>query len=510
MVNERFSKLATLSNQILSTFSALQGNDGDPAEAGEELEGRPHRGNAIAQLFASTGRLVSTRDLMKWCTRIVAFMERQNVAPPLAAALVSAELKDLIFCEAVACFCGMMATDKQRSTVMEVIAASWNISNDRVKYYLEMQKPTVHTEGETISFGRSTLWKKGARGANRDDSRQKKKKPKFAHTLHSVRLLEEIGVAVSLHEPVLLVGETGTGKTSVVQYMAHLLGHNLVVQNLSQQSDSTDLLGGFKPVELQLLCLPLKNEFQKLFEKTWSSKANREFLDRVAVEYSMKNWKTLLHLMLVSCEKVEKMDQEGRKGMEPGETADSGELRAKRGLPPNLRRRWKKLTASVRKLKTQVDQGLAPGGGQGGGFAFAFIEGALVKAVRRGHWVLLDEINLASTDTLESLSGLLEGGGLYLTERGDITAVERHKDFRIFACMNPPTDVGKKELPPGLRNRFTEFYVRGISARTDLAMVVQEYLSGLSCAFPPLKPLSFLLPSLPSSLFTLRLRLHLN
>jgi len=28
-----------------------------------------------------------------------------------------------------------------------------------------------------------------------------------------------------------------------------------------------------------------------------------------------------------------------------------------------------------------------------GGFAFAFVEGALVKAVREGHWLLLDEVN---------------------------------------------------------------------------------------------------------------------
>ena len=30
-----------------------------------------------------------------------------------------------------------------------------------------------------------------------------------------------------------------------------------------------------------------------------------------------------------------------------------------------------------------------------GGFAFAFQEGALVQALRRGAWLLLDEINLA-------------------------------------------------------------------------------------------------------------------
>ncbi len=32
------------------------------------------------------------------------------------------------------------------------------------------------------------------------------------------------------------------------------------------------------------------------------------------------------------------------------------------------------------------------------GFAFAFREGVLAKALRQGHWVLLDEINLAPSE----------------------------------------------------------------------------------------------------------------
>ena len=131
-----------------------------------------------------------------------------------------------------------------------------------------------------------------------------------------------------------------------------------------------------------------------------------------------------------------------------------------------------------------------------------------------GDWVLLDEVNLAPSDTLQRLSGLLDAtsmgdGGLCLTERGDVDtlvgaalcatprctgantfaklasalqgacrygpcqhcavlvcarvcAVARqviHPNFRLFAAMNPPTDVGKKELPTALRNRFTEVLV---------------------------------------------------
>lgn len=36
-------------------------------------------------------------------------------------------------------------------------------------------------------------------------------------------------------------------------------------QNLSQQSDVADLLGGFKPMSAQFVCYPLYMEFENLF-----------------------------------------------------------------------------------------------------------------------------------------------------------------------------------------------------------------------------------------------------
>ena len=43
-----------------------------------------------------------------------------------------------------------------------------------------------------------------------------------------------------------------------------------------------------------------------------------------------------------------------------------------------------------------------------------------MTALKAGHWVLLDEINLASAETLECLSGLLESasGSVVLADRG--------------------------------------------------------------------------------------------
>lgn len=92
--------------------------------------------------------------------------------------------------------------------------------------------------------------------------------------------------------------------------------------------------------------------------------------------------------------------------------------------------------------------------------------------------MLLDEINLATAETLECLSGLLESdsGSLTLLERGDHKPIVRHQDFRLFACMNPATDVGKKELPAGLRNRFTEFFAGELVDKQDIMIIVNDYL----------------------------------
>ena len=42
----------------------------------------------------------------------------------------------------------------------------------------------------------------------------------FAHTGHAMRAMEAVAVAAAQREPVLLVGETGTGKTTLVQQIA--------------------------------------------------------------------------------------------------------------------------------------------------------------------------------------------------------------------------------------------------------------------------------------------------
>ena len=42
------------------------------------------------------------------------------------------------------------------------------------------------------------------------------------------------------------------------------------------------------------------------------------------------------------------------------------------------------------------------------------------QALREGHWLLLDEVNLAAAETLERVASVLESGGsVALTEKGE-------------------------------------------------------------------------------------------
>lgn len=53
--------------------------------------------------------------------------------------------------------------------------------------------------------------------------------------------------ALEAGEPVLLVGETGTGKTTACQVAAHVRGQALIVINCNQHTETADFLGGYRP-----------------------------------------------------------------------------------------------------------------------------------------------------------------------------------------------------------------------------------------------------------------------
>jgi midasin len=112
----------------------------------------------------------------------------------------------------------------------------------------------------------------------------------------AVLLLSRIATAVSVGEPVLLCGETGTGKTSVVTHLASLLSRPLISLNLSHQTESADLLGGFKPVDARVPGSVLQERFLELFGGTFSRRKNAKFEESVRKAVNEAKWKRVVGL----------------------------------------------------------------------------------------------------------------------------------------------------------------------------------------------------------------------
>src|SRR5438445_6570911 len=87
-----------------------------------------------------------------------------------------------------------------------------------------------------------------------------------------------------------------------------------------------------------------------------------------------------------------------------------------------------------------------------------FQEGILVDALRRGDWIVLDELNLAPTDVLEALNRLLDDNReLFIPETQEV--IKPHPHFMLFATQNPPgLYAGRKVLSRAFRGRFLEVH----------------------------------------------------
>lgn len=65
--------------------------------------------------------------------------------------------------------------------------------------------------------------------------------------------------------------------------------------------------------------------------------------------------------------------------------------------------------------------------------------------MRKGYWIILDELNLAPTDVLEALNRLLDDNReLFITETQEV--VKAHPRFMLFATQNPPGMYGGRKV----------------------------------------------------------------
>uniref|UniRef100_A0AAF5PSU8 Midasin n=2 Tax=Wuchereria bancrofti TaxID=6293 RepID=A0AAF5PSU8_WUCBA len=364
------------------------------------------------------GRKLGATDLLKACTRINDVID---LSDPIAV------FHELVDCWAIHC-------RRQEDVVAcsEIIANSLSLNHDQLMYQLNLRLPEISVTQTSMRCGRVNL------SRNQIAIKGESKVTCFGITRNVCQLLERIAVCVSRMEPILLVGETGVGKTAIIQLLADRIGTTLRVVNLSQHSDSSDLIGGYKPVSIPYLLRPLKKEFDELFAATFDLIKNGKFLNHL--EMCLSNGRYSDYAKLI---------------------AETARRRLKMSSKHNSLKSWAKLLVRAERCAESL---------KASAVSFAYVRGAVAEAAERGEWLLVDEINLATPECLDSV--------VRLTEDPE----SRHPDFRLFACMNPASDVGKRNLPPGIRSRFTEIFVHETTEMEQLHIIAQAYLPSFDVA----------------------------
>ncbi|KAK6501631.1 hypothetical protein TWF481_009466, partial [Arthrobotrys musiformis] len=457
-INARYPSLSPFSTTLVKVYDSVRTIQSSPTRD------RLFRGPSLRQ--------IGLRELLNWCNRIDLHLQLRPADS--RSGVVSEYLLDMIFIEAMDCFAGQYADNKQEKVISNCVAHGINLDLTREAYLTQGYLPTYQDDTSQVLIGRSRVSK---RPQAKGDYYRKAKTQSMPYAMHkyALRLLERVSICVNTAEPVLLVGETGTGKTTAVQHLANLLNVKLTVHNFSQQTESSDLMGGFQPMDLSRIGMEMATNFDSLFRRTFPSKKNLTFLDQFDQAVLHKQWKKVVRFWLKAIEMANKhlAAATGDEDPEDGILSPRKRRKLEIGNHTSIAAEWEAFVSRVSSFDTQLKSSPQQA-------IFNFVEGLLVKAVRNGEWVLLDELNLAAPETLESIADLMNDAGsrsMLLLEKGGVERIYAHPDFRIFGCMNPATDVGKRDLPQGIRSRFTEFYVPNPdSERANVLAIVKAYL----------------------------------
>uniref|UniRef100_A0ACD5WZY3 Uncharacterized protein n=1 Tax=Avena sativa TaxID=4498 RepID=A0ACD5WZY3_AVESA len=255
-------------------------------------------------------------------------------------------------------------------------------------------------------------------------------------------------------EPVLLVGETGGGKTTVCQVLSAVLGVKLHILNCHQYTETSDFIGGFCPIrDRSRIAL----EFKHLISTMKEMKIFIHVAGDVTFPSDISGAVNVINHINGILDKYRK-GKELFPEVQPQELDDMEQIKLKL---THLHQNWQAI--------------------------FLWQDGPLVQAMKNGDLFLIDEISLADDSVLERLNSVLEPERkLSLAEKGGsvLEKIVAHPNFFILATMNPGGDYGKKELSPALRNRFTELWVPAVTDVDELkSIAIDKFSKAELCCF---------------------------
>ncbi|MCM3709660.1 ATP-binding protein [Sporosarcina luteola] len=100
-----------------------------------------------------------------------------------------------------------------------------------------------------------------------------------------------------------------------------------------------------------------------------------------------------------------------------------------------------------------------------------FVEGPVVQAMKEGHILYIDEINMAKPETLPILHSVLDHRRM-LTNPFTSEVIHAHPDFTVIAAINEGY-VGTSPMNEALKNRFISFSIPYLTGE-QLREIIQD------------------------------------
>lgn len=105
----------------------------------------------------------------------------------------------------------------------------------------------------------------------------------------------------------------------------------------------------------------------------------------------------------------------------------------------------------------------------------SWVDGILVWALKQGHYVAIDEINMALPETLAVLQSLFDDDGKLVITQHEGESVRPQNGARVFATMNPVAEyAGTKELNKALVSRCIVLEMTYPEAEVEVQIIQQK------------------------------------
>ena len=277
----------------------------------------------------------------------------------------------------------------------------------------------------------------------------------------------------------------GINRKRMGAWQAFVAGTRYVLQGRFKEdtcSDEYDALLGLQPLEIDLNGIRKQLTIDDLLEEYELGNENNESglfvpLEDTAELVVTKTTRKYLELLIKGLALNHSLLLEGPTG--------AGKTSLVRYLAYKTNNNLRRFNLNGQTDKSEIiGQKLPDGKGN-----FVWRNGILLQAMKKGDWLLLDEMNLAEPEILERINSLLDDdGGLVVSEHNgeryvpwdvyeqlksegrDLTnIVPIHKNFRLVANMNPSVgkhrEISRKKLSPAFLNRFQVMWMDELPRR---------------------------------------------